>query len=70
MLLCELKKIRSAHDSVVKEQANAVDNLVIPTQTNDNEYDAEQMSDEQKAIVYRKIIHYQHHYQHGEEIDR
>ena len=49
------EKIRSAHDSVVKEQADAVDNLVIPTQTNGNEYDAEQMSGKQKAIVYNAV---------------
>ena len=48
-------KIRSEHASAVKEQADAVDNLVIPTQRNGDEYDAEQMSDEQKAIVYNAV---------------
>ena len=50
-----VKKIRSVHDSTVKEQADAVDNLVIPTQTNGNEYDVEQLSDEQKTIVYHAV---------------
>ena len=39
-------KIRSEHDSALKEQADSVDNLVIPKQQNWDEYDAEQMSDE------------------------
>ena len=39
----------------MKEQADAVDNLVIPTQTNCNEYDAEQLSDDQKTIVYNAV---------------
>ena len=48
-------KIRSEHDSALKEQADSVDNLVIPKQRNGDEYDAEQMSDEQKAIVYSAV---------------
>ena len=39
----------------MKDQADAVDNLVIPLQTNSNEYDAEQLSDEQKTIVYNAV---------------
>jgi len=45
-------KIRAEHDSAVKDQAQAVDNLVIPTQGNGDEYDVEKMPDEQKVIVY------------------
>ena len=48
-------KIRAEHDSALKEQADYVDNLVIPKQRNGDEYDAEQMSDEQKAIVYNAV---------------
>ena len=48
-------KIRAEHDSALKEQADSVDNLVIPKQRNGDEYDAEQMSDEQKAIVYNAV---------------
>ena len=48
-------KIRSEHDSAVKDQAEAVDKLVIPKQRNGDEYNAEQMSDEQKAIVYNAV---------------
>jgi DNA replication protein DnaC len=48
-------KIRSDHDNAAKEQAEAVDKLVIPKQRNGDEYDAEQMSDEQKAIVYNAV---------------
>ena len=48
-------KIRSEHDSAVKDQAEAVDKLVIPKQRNGDDYDAEQMSDEQKAIVYNAV---------------
>ena len=48
-------KIRSEHDSAVKDQAEAVDKLVIPKQRNGDEYDAEQMSDEQKDIVYNAV---------------
>ena len=44
-------KIRAEHDSAVKDQAEAVDNLVIPTQRNGDEYDAEEMSNKQKVIV-------------------
>ena len=44
-------KIRSEHDNAVKDQAQAVDNLVIPTQRNGDEYNVEKMSDEQKFIV-------------------
>ncbi len=43
-------KIRAEHDSAVKDQAQAVHNLVIPTQRNGNEYDFEKMSDEQKLL--------------------
>jgi hypothetical protein len=39
----------------VKDQAQAVDNLVIPTQRNGNEYDVEKMSEEQKVIVYNAV---------------
>ena len=45
-------KIRAKHASAVKDQAEAVDKLVLPKQRNGNKYDAEQLSDEQKAIVY------------------
>ena len=48
-------KIRAEHDSAVKDQAQAVDNLVIPTQRNGDEYDAEEMSEEQKVIVYNAV---------------
>ena len=48
-------KIHSEHNSAVREQAEAVDKLVIPKQRNGDEYDAEQMSDEQKAIVYNAV---------------
>jgi hypothetical protein len=48
-------KIRAEHDSAVKDQAEAVDNLVIPTQRNGDEYDAEEMSNEQKVIVYNAV---------------
>ena len=48
-------KIRSEHDSAVKDQAEAVDKLVIPKQRNGDDYDAEQMSDEQKEIVYSAV---------------
>ena len=48
-------KIRAEHDSSLKEQADSVDNLVIPKQRNGDENDAEQMSDEQKAIVYNAV---------------
>ena len=47
--------IRSEHDSVAKDQAEAVDKLVIPKQRNGDEYDAEQISDEQKAMVYNVV---------------
>ena len=50
-----LDKIRSEHDNAVKDQTGAVDKLVIPKQRNDNEYNAEQMSDKQKAIVYNAV---------------
>ena len=50
-----IDKIHSEHESAVKEQAEAVDNLVIPTQRNGDEYDAEQMSDKQKVIVYNAV---------------
>ncbi len=48
-------KIHAEHDSAVKDQAQAVDNLVIPTQRNGDEYDVEKMSDEQKVIVYNAV---------------
>ena len=48
-------KIRAEHDNAVKDQAQAVDNLVIPTQRNGDEYDVEKMSDEQKVIVYNAV---------------
>ena len=48
-------KIHSEHDSALKEQADSVDNLVIPKQRNGDKYDAERMSDEQKAIVYNAV---------------
>ena len=55
MVLCGWGKIHSARNSTVEEQADAVDNLVIPMQTNGNEYDAKQMSDKQKAIVFNAV---------------
>jgi len=48
-------KIRAEHDNSAKDQAQAVDNLVIPTKRNDDEYDVEKMSDEQKVIVYNAV---------------
>jgi len=48
-------KIRAEHDNAVKDQAQAVDNLVIPTQINGDEYNVEKMSDEQKVIVYNAV---------------
>ena len=36
-----VEKIRAEHDNAVKDQAQAVDNLVIPTQRNGDEYDVE-----------------------------
>ena len=43
-------KIRAEHDSAVKYQAQAVDNLIIPTQRNGDAYDVDKMSDEQKVL--------------------
>lgn len=50
-----VNEIRSEHDSAVKDQAGAVDKLVLPKQRNGKDYDAEELSDEQKAIVYNAV---------------
>ena len=47
--------IRAEHDSAVRDQAHAVDNIVIPIQRNGDAYDVEKMSDEQKVIVYNAV---------------
>ncbi len=48
-------KIREENDKAVKDQATAVDNLVIPTQRDGEAYDVENMSDEQQKIVYTAV---------------
>jgi predicted nucleic-acid-binding protein/DNA replication protein DnaC len=47
--------IREQHVNAVKDQAQAVDNLVIPTQKNGDAYDIEMLSDEQKSIVHDAV---------------
>ena len=47
--------IREQHANAVKDQARAIDNLVIPTQKNGDAYDVEMLSDEQKSIVYDAV---------------
>ena len=43
--------IRTQHDSGTKDQAQAVDNLVIPTQRNGDAHDVGTLLDEQKSIM-------------------
>ena len=50
-----VEAIQQQHDKAVKDQAQAVDNLVIPTQKNGDAYDVEMLSDEQKSIVYDAV---------------
>ena len=47
--------IQQQHNKAIKDQANAVENLIIPTQSNGNAYDIEILSDEQKKIVYNAV---------------
>ena len=47
--------IRTQHDSAIKDQAQAVDNLAIPTQRNGDAYGIEIFSDEQKCSVYDDV---------------
>ena len=47
--------IREQHANAIKDQAQAIDNLVIPTQKNGDAYDVEMLSDEQKSIVYDAV---------------
>jgi len=47
--------IREQHANAVKDQAQAIDNLVIPTQKNGDAYDVEMLSDEQKSIVHDAV---------------
>ena len=47
--------IQQQHNKAIKDQANAVENLVIPTQSNGNAYDIETLSNEQKNIVYDAV---------------
>ena len=42
--------IQQQHNKAIKDQANAVENLIIPTQSNGNAYDIEILSDEQKIL--------------------
>ena len=47
--------IRERHANAIKDQAQAIDNLVIPNQKNGNAYDVEMLSDEQKSVVYDAV---------------
>ena len=48
-------KIREENEKAVKDQASAVDNLVIPMQRDGEPYDVESMSAEQQKIVYAVV---------------
>ena len=48
-------QIRTQQEKAIRDQAMAVDNLVIPTQRDGRPYDIETMSTEQKKIVYAAI---------------
>ena len=48
-------EIREQNANAVKDQAQAIDNLFIPTQKNGDAYDVEMLSDEQKSIVYDAV---------------
>ena len=50
-----VNEIQQQHAKAIKDQASAVDNLIIPTQNNGNAYDVEMLSDEQKSIVYDAV---------------
>ena len=47
--------IQEKHNKAIKDQANAGENLVIPTQSNGNAYDIEILFNEQKNIVYDAV---------------
>ena len=47
--------ISEQHANAVKDQAQVIDNLLIPTQKNGNAYNVEMLSDEQTSIVYDAV---------------
>ena len=48
-------KICEENNRAVKDQASAMDNLVIPPQRDGEAYDVENMSNEQQKIVYTAV---------------
>lgn len=50
-----VNEIQQQYGKAIKDQASAVNNLIIPTQNNGDPYDVDMLSEEQESIVYDAV---------------